>query len=139
MSTFTLYDAVKIEDLNQINYAGYLIIISSLYGLKKINKNISYSTKITFFLQILLVILMLITTNKSVTSLQKREGLPYSAQISGWTLLVISLFVTPFLHYLSANNHYKVRLLAIFLTFALTLLLTTSSYFHTEEPETQQG
>lgn len=27
----------------------------------------------------------------------------------------------------------------IFLTFALTLLLTTSSYFHTEEPETQQG
>ena len=128
MSTFTLYDAVKMEDLNQINYAGYLIVISSLYGLKKINKNISSNTRIIFLIQILLVVLMLVVTNKSVVSLQKREGLPYGAQISGWFLLIISLFITPFSHYLTPNNNYRVRLLIIYLTFAPTFIILTISF-----------
>lgn len=128
MSTFTLYDAVKIESLGQINYAGYLIVISSLYGLKKISKDISKVTHVIFMTQILLVTMMITVTNKSVISLQNREGLPYDAQVSGWVLLVTSLFVIPFFHYLKPNNDYKVRLLIIYLTFAPTFIILTISF-----------
>ncbi|CAL9736346.1 GPI ethanolamine phosphate transferase 1 [Monosporozyma servazzii] len=128
MSTFTLYDAVKVESLAQINYAGYLIIISALYGLKKINKDISRATRTNFIIQIALTILMLVVTNKSVVSLQNRQGLPYDAQVSGWALLVVSLTVAPFLHYLKPNNDYKVRLLIIYLTFAPTFIILTISF-----------
>lgn len=128
ISVFTLFDAVKIESLEQINGAGILIILSSLYGLVKINKTITFYTRTVFTFQLSLVLLMLAITNKSVTSLQNRTGLPRDAQVGGWVVLLISLFVSPLLHYVKPNNDYKVRLLIIYLTFAPTFIILTISF-----------
>lgn len=128
LSTFTLYDAVKIESLSQINCAGALVAITSLYGLKKISKNISRYSLTIFATQIALVIAMLFVTQKSVLSLQNRQGLPKDTQIAGWAIMGISLFAMPLLHYLKPNNDYKVRFLIIYLTFAPTFIILTISF-----------
>jgi phosphatidylinositol glycan class N len=137
MSTYTVFDAVKIEDLNQINVAGILIILLAGYGYYKIlieaatNKNfppiLSY-TKTLISLQLSLVGLMLVVTNKSVKSLQAREGLPKDAQFFGWLIFILSLFVLPALHYLRPHNDYRTRLLIIFLAFAPTFIILTISF-----------
>ena len=130
ISTFTLYDAVKIESLTTINVGGIFIILGSLHSIGKIVKDklISYYSLSLLITQVILVILMLLTTNKSVESLQNRAGLPRDTQIAGWSLMVLSLFVVPFFHYLKPSNHYKVRLLIIFLTFAPTFIILTISF-----------
>lgn len=137
MSTYTLFDAVKIEDLNQINAAGLLILIFAIgsyykilqysYSNEKFPKISSY-TKNLISVQISLIALMTLVTNKSVLSLQAREGLPKSSQFLGWLLFVVSLFVVPFLHYLRPHNDYRIRLLIIFLTFAPTFIILTISF-----------
>ncbi|CCK69221.1 mannose-ethanolamine phosphotransferase MCD4 KNAG_0C01080 [Huiozyma naganishii CBS 8797] len=128
ISTFNLFDAVKIESLTQINLAGLLIVLSSLYSLSKVKQQITRYTRSVFAIQIMAVVLMLVVTNKSVTSLQQRKGLPYDAQIGGWLLMGISFLLLPFLHYLKPNNNYKVRFLVIYLTFAPTFLILTISF-----------
>ncbi|CAB4254621.1 similar to Saccharomyces cerevisiae YKL165C MCD4 Protein involved in glycosylphosphatidylinositol (GPI) anchor synthesis [Maudiozyma barnettii] len=130
ISTFTLYDAVKVESLTQINLAGTFIILGSLHSIGKIvkAKQVSYYSLSILLTQVCLVPLMLFTTNKSVVSLQNRTGLPRGAQISGWAIMILSLFVMPFLHYLKPSNHYRVRLLIIFLTFAPTFIILTISF-----------
>lgn len=128
ISTFTLYDAVKIESLTQIYYAALLIILTSLYGLKKVYKSISFYTILVFVTQISLVGCMLFVTQKSAISLQNRQGLPRDAQISGWIIIGLSLFVMPLLHYLKPNNDYRVRLLIIYLTLAPVFIILTISF-----------
>ncbi|QLG71428.1 hypothetical protein HG535_0B04700 [Zygotorulaspora mrakii] len=128
MSTFTLYDAVKIESLNQISLAVLLMLITSLYGVVKINKTISNYTLSILLTQIALVLGMLLVTQKSVISLQNRQGLPRDCQVGAWAIMGISLFIMPMLHYLKPNNDYKLRLLVIYLTFAPTFVILTISF-----------
>lgn len=128
ISTFTLYDAVKIESLTQINSAGVVIVFSALYSLFKIRNILNGYTRRIFTLQIIVVVLMMLVTNKSVISLQDRQGLPKDAQFGAWFLFFISLFVLPLLHYLKPNNDYKVRLLVIYLTFAPIFIILTISF-----------
>lgn len=128
LSTFTLYDAVKIESLDQITVAGILIILTSIYALKNVFKSIGYYTFFLLLMQISMVIAMLLVTQKSVTSLQNRQGLPRDAQIGGWSICFISLFILPIFHYLNPNNDYKVRLLTIYLTFAPAFIILTISF-----------
>ncbi|CCD22256.1 mannose-ethanolamine phosphotransferase MCD4 NDAI_0A00980 [Naumovozyma dairenensis CBS 421] len=128
ISTFTLYDAVKIESLTQINIAGILIAMGSLIALFKIYKDITRCTLNIFCMQIMLIIGMLFFTNKSVISLQARMGLPRDAQIGGWVITLLSLIVMPFLHYTKSSNDYRVRLLSIYLTFAPIFLILTISF-----------
>ncbi|CCE61361.1 hypothetical protein TPHA_0A02800 [Tetrapisispora phaffii CBS 4417] len=128
ISTFTTFDAVKIEDLNQINTAAVLIIISGIYGLHKVKKLLSsYSTNL-FIFQIVLVALSCLISNKSATSLQLREGLPRDAQIGGWISLFVTLIVCPFMHYRHPVNDYRVRLLLIYLMFAPTFIILSISF-----------
>ncbi|ODQ56735.1 hypothetical protein WICANDRAFT_81570 [Wickerhamomyces anomalus NRRL Y-366-8] len=137
MSTYTLFDAVKVEDLYQINAAAVLISIFGFVCYFKILQNshseknfptISSYTKNLINVQISLIALMTLVTNKSVSSLQSREGLPKSSQFLGWLIFVLSLFVVPFLHYLKPHNDYRIRLLIIFLTFAPTFIILTISF-----------
>lgn len=137
MSTYTLFDAVKVEDLEQINFASILILGLAIVSYYKIlqysyqNQKfpvISKYTKNLINVQIALVLLMTLVTNKSVLSLQAREGLPKSCQFLGWAIFVISLFVIPALHYLKPHNDYRIRLLVIFLTFAPTFIILTISF-----------
>jgi len=137
MSTYTLFDAVKIEDLKQINAASVLILCVGVIGYFKILvqaksnsqfPKISDYTKALIAVQIALIGLMTLVTNKAVISLQAREGLPKSAQVLGWSIFIISLFIVPFLHYLYPHNDYRIRLLIIFLTFAPTFIILTISF-----------
>lgn len=128
LSSFTLLDAVKIENLQQIQVAGILIVLSSAYAVMRLSQDISKYTQHLLSIQIFLVSGMLHFTSKSVISLQKREGLPASAQVGGWAILVISLTIMPFLHYLKPNNNYQVRLLTIYLTFAPSFIILSISF-----------
>ncbi|KAL3236569.1 mannose-ethanolamine phosphotransferase MCD4 [Nakaseomyces bracarensis] len=126
LSTFTLFDAVKIENLTQIQVAGFLIICSAVVAMKNIS--MCRCTQDLLALQVILVAAMIHFTSKAVISLQKRDGLPRSAQIGGWTVLFLSLTVVPLLHYLRPNRNYKVRLLTIYLTFAPAFLILSISF-----------
>lgn len=130
ISIFTLYDAVKIESLNQINLGGLFIVLGSLHSIGKVvkGKQVSRYTLSILLAQVAMVVLMLFTTNKSVDSLQRRAGLPREAQVAGWAIMGISLCFLPFLHYLKPSNYYRVRLLIIFLTFAPVFVILTISF-----------
>ncbi|QEU61933.1 Mcd4 [Kluyveromyces lactis] len=128
ISVFTLLDAVKIENLTQINIASGLIVLTAFSGFLHLRKQLNSYTTTVFICQILLVILMVLATNKSVVSLQNRTGLPRDAQVAGWVILVVSLLLMPLIHYMKPNNNYKVRMLIIFLTFAPTFIILTISF-----------
>lgn len=137
MSTYTVFDAVKIEDLTQINTAGVLIILLAAYGYYRILVEASTNdkfpvitlyTKTLISLQVSLVGVVLLVTNKSVKSLQAREGLPKNAQFFGWLIIVLSLLVLPLFHYASPHNDYRIRILVIFLAFAPTFVILTISF-----------
>lgn len=128
LSTFTMFDAVKIENLTQIQVAGILIIFSAAAVMIKISSSISKYTRTVLSLQVILVAAMLHFTSKAVLSLQRRNGLPKIAQVGGWTVLILSLTLAPFLHYLKPNNNYQVRLLTIYLTFAPSFVILSISF-----------
>ncbi|CCH60381.1 hypothetical protein TBLA_0C05840 [Henningerozyma blattae CBS 6284] len=128
ISVFTLFDAVKIESLTQINLASVLIAGSGLYQLIQIKPIInSYTCNLMNF-QIFLIMAITYLTNKSVKSLQERNGLPVDSQILSWAIIFISLIVVPSLHYLKPNNNSKVRLIIIYLTFAPVFIILSISF-----------
>ncbi|KAH3683687.1 hypothetical protein WICPIJ_005371 [Wickerhamomyces pijperi] len=137
MSTYTLFDAVKRESLDQINISGALIGLSAVVAWYWILSDstkikgfpvISSYTKTLIALQISMIGLILVVLNKSITSIQNREGLPFDCQVISWVIFVVSLFVLPSLHFISPHNDYKIRLLIIYLTFAPVFILLTISF-----------
>lgn len=128
LSTFTLFNAVKVESLDQITCAGFFIVITALYALARLRKNMThYNTRI-FIGQISLVALMIFVTRKSVTSLQLRQGLPKDSQYGGWIITAVSLLLMPCFHFAYPSNDYRVRLLVVYLTFAPVFLILTISF-----------
>ncbi|SCV03486.1 LANO_0G04434g1_1 [Lachancea nothofagi CBS 11611] len=128
ISVFTLFDAVKVESLNQINIASALIILSGCWAIRYVRPNIKSHTFKILVGQVALIVAMVAITNRSVNSLQNREGLPRVAQLAGWFVFVLSMVVMPLGHYLKPNNDYRVRMLVIYLTFAPAFIILTISF-----------
>ncbi|KAL6929466.1 Glycosyl phosphatidyl inositol anchor synthesis [Hanseniaspora valbyensis] len=135
LSTFTTFDAVKIESLTQINIATVFTIAAALYSLtiKEIKTLLSKDryTKNLIILQILLIAAILYVTNLAATSLQQNLGLPRTVQIAGWALFLTSLFVMPIAHIRSHHstlNNASIRILLIFVTFAPTFVILSISF-----------
>ncbi|SSD61256.1 probable GPI ethanolamine phosphate transferase 1 [Saccharomycodes ludwigii] len=128
LSIFTLLDAVKIENLNQILVSGMLILVSASYGLYSVRNLVNDYTFCVIGMQISLVVVMLLITNEIVISLQLKEGLPFDKQIAAWGTFIISLIFFPFLHYIKPCNNYKVRMLIIYVTFAPAFIILTISF-----------
>lgn len=128
LSIFTLFDAVKIENLNQINLASILIILSCIFVINKVSAECTLWTRNIFRLQVLLVFGAVYFTNKSAVSLQMREGLPRDSQIGGWLVIFLSLTVMPFLHFMRPNDDYRVRLFTVYLTLAPAFIILTISF-----------
>lgn len=136
LSTFTTFDAVKIESLNKINIASFMTIIVSLLPLVFDNKikRILATDKYTrnlMLLQIALIGAILFTTNLAVQSLSNNLGLPRSVQVTNWCLFLISLLVMPIAHIKSRHesiNDADVRMLLIFITFAPTFVILSISF-----------
>lgn len=66
-------------------------------------------------------------TRSTALSLHAKAGLPRGNQVVGWLILILSL-VMPVAHQFQPNSHYLHRLLVIFLTFAPTFVILTTSY-----------
>ncbi|KAH3670280.1 hypothetical protein WICMUC_004933 [Wickerhamomyces mucosus] len=137
MSFYTIFEAVKIESLKQINISGGLILLLGIIGWIKILSNsiqtpnfpqISSYTKTIINFQISLIPLSLITINKSIISLQNRTGLPPNCQLISWGIFLVSLILLPTLHYLKPHNDYQIRLLIVYLTFAPIFIILTISF-----------
>ncbi|XBW34658.1 hypothetical protein QEN19_000225 [Hanseniaspora menglaensis] len=135
LSTFTTFDAVKIESLMQINIATLFTIAAALYALTteeiKTLLNKDRYTKNLVIMQIFLIGAILYVTNMSASSLQQNLGLPKHAQVGGWCLFLVSLFVMPIAHIRSHQttlNNANVRMLIIFITFAPTFVILSISF-----------
>lgn len=128
ISMFTLFDPVKIESLTQINLGGLLITLSGAYGFYVLLKYTNNYTRILLSIQIATIIATTIVTNKAVSSLQNRTGLPKDCRIASWALLVVTLVFIPLLHFLKPTNHFNVRILIIYLTLAPFYIILTISF-----------
>lgn len=136
LSTFTTFDAVKIESLSKINVATIMTIIVSLLPMvvdnkiKRILSNDLYTRNLMLF-QVSLIGAILYTTDLAVTSLSNNLGLPRTVQVANWCLFVLSLFVMPLAHIKTKHkslNDADVRMLLIFITFAPTFVILSISF-----------
>ncbi|ODV86098.1 hypothetical protein CANARDRAFT_212375 [[Candida] arabinofermentans NRRL YB-2248] len=130
MSFFPSQNPIKTENLTMILIGGLSIILIGIISLIYLNKKIQLSlyTKSLILIQILLVIISIYSTQKSIISLQLRNGLPKDAQLLGWLNLIISLIIIPILHHFKSNSDYQLRFLIIFLTFSPTFIILTISF-----------
>lgn len=130
MSSYTLFDAVKIESLAMINVSGGLIALFSLACYFWLLRRVVLDryTKSLLLVQINLVLVNLVVLNNSITSLQQRKGLPASCQYLSWGIFAVSVLVLPLLHALRPNNDYRIRMFEIFLTFAPIFQILTISF-----------
>ena len=128
MTIFTNLSPVKTESLMQINGGAVAGGIIGLAGYQYLKPIISAHNKKLFWCQFVLIVLMLISTNKSVVSLQRREGLPVLWQTMNWIVLVASMIGIPLMFSTNPTKDYKVRLLIVFLTFIPTFIVLTISF-----------
>ncbi|ODQ77285.1 hypothetical protein BABINDRAFT_41822 [Babjeviella inositovora NRRL Y-12698] len=140
LSTFTLFDAVKVENLALINIGGAGCLLVGVYGFYYIathpvhhhkgHYTLNGVTSALVVVQILLVVVSLATTQLAVVSLQARAGLPKLAQYGGFAVLLASLVVLPVAQAVvqPRNKDYRLRLLTIFLLFAPTFIILTISF-----------
>ncbi|KAI1003973.1 GPI ethanolamine phosphate transferase 1 [Podosphaera aphanis] len=141
MSSFTLFPAMKVENVDLIMIGGlamvgigiaYLTFEDRLISKPHISESSTKScgkvlSRSLIGAQIGFIILAMVTTYSSALSLQTKSGLPKGNQILGWLILILSL-IMPFLHQLQPNNHYLHRLMVIFLTFSPIFVILTISY-----------
>nr|XP_036575773.1 gpi-anchor biosynthetic protein [Colletotrichum truncatum]KAF6782397.1 gpi-anchor biosynthetic protein [Colletotrichum truncatum] len=139
MSSFTLFPAMKVEDVSLIMAGGItmaMIGIAYLFWEDKLlaTSSSNHASRQTLpiaramtGIQVGLVLLSIIVTRSSVLSLQAKQGLPRGNQTVGWMILVVSLLM-PLASRVQPNNHYLHRLMTIFLTCAPTFVILTISY-----------
>ncbi|QPG96722.1 Glycosyl phosphatidyl inositol anchor synthesis [Epichloe festucae Fl1] len=137
MSLFTLLPVTRVENLTLIVIGGLSIVaIGTLYLILGNNtvadspgacREQNNTSRFLIGAQTLLVLLAIIVTRSSALSLQSKAGLPRGNQVAGWAILIISLMM-PLAHQLRPSSHYFHRLMVIFLTFAPTFVILTTSY-----------
>ncbi|KAJ4291868.1 Glycosyl phosphatidyl inositol anchor synthesis [Kalmusia sp. IMI 367209] len=155
MSTFTLFEANKEENLNNILYGGGLmlvvgllfLIVKALVDAKSIDSQLAnpvpdFVSGVILGAQTGLVALAMFVTRSSVITLQAREGLGSGNIYVGWFTLCEAHFLDrvsiandsvtslalPSAYSRKANRHYLQRLVVIFLQFAPTFIILTISY-----------
>ncbi|KAJ9154864.1 GPI ethanolamine phosphate transferase 1 [Pleurostoma richardsiae] len=139
MSTFTLLEANKTENISLIMVGGALMVaigvlylifepqILSNFSSMKLPLSQKHIARGIFGAQVGFVLLAMLVTRSSVQSLQAKQGLPRGNQAVGWLVLVVPLLM-PLAYRLQPDNHYLHRLMVIFLTFAPTFVILTISY-----------
>lgn len=130
MSVFTNLNPIKTDNLLLINVATALSLMTSIGGYKYlIGKSlISGYNKLLIGLQHLCVVIMNVSVNQTVRSLQAKEGLSLSNQIINWVVFVVSLIVIPIMYMKTTIKDYELRMFIIYLTFIPTFIVLTISY-----------
>lgn len=127
LSYFPSQNPVKTENLHLIIGSGILMMLAGLINYLQCPAMSKYTRNVIFG-QILLIASSIYSVSVATISLQRKEGLPQSAQILNWFNLVFSLIVPYYLHSLHPNRNYKVRYLVIYLAFAPSFLILTISF-----------
>ncbi|KAK7748994.1 Glycosyl phosphatidyl inositol anchor synthesis [Cytospora paraplurivora] len=141
MSSFTLFPAMKEENITYIMLGGTLMVaIGVLYlafqdrilagfspTVSKPKPTRTVTSRSLIGIQIGLVALAMFVTRSSALSLQAKQGLPRGNQIVGWLVFVVSLLM-PLAYRFQPNSNYLHRLVVVFLTCAPTFVILTISY-----------
>ncbi|KAI1314430.1 Glycosyl phosphatidyl inositol anchor synthesis [Mortierella claussenii] len=78
-------------------------------------------------LQTLLIVLSTIIVNDTIKSLAAHEGLPFVNQTLSWIILFVTGSI-PFVYGARSNQHYLLRMVIIYLSFAPIFILLSISY-----------
>ncbi|KAK0388698.1 hypothetical protein NLU13_4941 [Sarocladium strictum] len=142
MSSFTLLNAMKVENVNLIMIAGFsMAALGILYLLFEdfvlsdfsIVRSESRQPKrlgperLLVGTQIGLIILATLVTRSSAFALQDRTGLPLGNQVVGWAVMISSMLM-PLAYRLYPNNNYTHQRMVLFLTCAPAFIILTVSY-----------
>lgn len=129
LGIFTVLPANKVESLNQIMFAGVIMIFTSAAAIVYLSTRLYLPTvsRVIAGVQVGIIALATAVTRSSVLSLQAREGLPLGSQIVGWIAFIASITV-PFAHFAAPISDFRFRMLIIYMAFAPTFIILTISY-----------
>lgn len=130
MTIFTNLSPIKTDNLLIINIATILSLVTSICGYRYLSRKslINQYVKRLIWCQHFCAIVMNVSVNQTVVSLQKRDGLPVLNQTVNWVVFIASLVGIPIMYMKTTIKDYELRLLIIYLTFIPTFILLTISY-----------
>ncbi|KAF8977678.1 Glycosyl phosphatidyl inositol anchor synthesis [Entomortierella lignicola] len=136
-SIFTLLPVEMGENQTLIFSGGLILTISGIFavlvvpkvtaGVEPQQQSYARTAKTVMIFQTILIALSAIIVNSTVKSLAAHEGLPRLNQTLSWIILFITGSI-PFLYGARSSQHYLLRLAIIFLSFAPTFVLLSTSY-----------
>ncbi|KAF9582958.1 Glycosyl phosphatidyl inositol anchor synthesis [Lunasporangiospora selenospora] len=135
-SVFTLLPVEKGEDQYLILAGGLLLTLSGVFAFAVVpgiiadndpDSETARTAQNVMAFQTALIALTTLIVNETVESLAAHEGLPFVNQTLSWIILVITGSI-PFVYGARTNQHYLLRLVIIYLSFAPIFILLSISY-----------
>ncbi|KAF9158836.1 Glycosyl phosphatidyl inositol anchor synthesis [Mortierella sp. AD011] len=136
-SIFTLLPVEMAENQTLILSGGLILTVCGIFavivvpgvtaGVDAQQRNEAKTAKAVMVFQTILIALSTIIVNSTVKSLAAHEGLPLVNQAVSWVILFTTGSI-PFVYGARSNQHYLLRLVIIFLSFAPIFILLSTSY-----------
>ncbi|KAF8937481.1 Glycosyl phosphatidyl inositol anchor synthesis [Dissophora ornata] len=136
-SIFTLLPVEKGEDKMLILVGGLILTLSGIVAVMVVpgvaasidpqQQAIARTAKSVMMLQTGLIALSTVIVNDTVKSLAAHEGLPFLNQMLSWIILFVTGSI-PFVYGARSSQHYLLRMVIIYLSFAPIFILLSISY-----------
>ncbi|KAK3814029.1 MAG: Phosphatidylinositolglycan class N-domain-containing protein [Benniella sp.] len=136
-SVFTLLPVEMEQDQTLIFAGGLVLTLSGVVAVLVVpnaaagtdaeQQSDSKTGKAIMTFQTVLVLLSTVIVNSTVKSLAAHEGLPLLNQVLSWAIIFVSGSI-PFVYGARSNQHYLLRMMVIYLSFAPTFVLLATSY-----------
>ncbi|KAF9956093.1 Glycosyl phosphatidyl inositol anchor synthesis [Mortierella alpina] len=136
-SIFTLLPVEMGEDQTLILAGGLLLMVSGVVavlvvpgmtsGVDGQREDSTNTARSVMMFQTGLIALSTLIVNNTVKSLSAQEGLPFINQIVSWIILFITASI-PFVYGARSSQHYLLRMVIIYLSFAPIFILLSISY-----------
>ncbi|KAG0324194.1 Glycosyl phosphatidyl inositol anchor synthesis [Dissophora globulifera] len=136
-SIFTLLPVEKGEDKLLILSGGLLLMLSGVVAVLVVpgivaaadpqQQDAAKTAKSVMMFQVALIALSTIIVNDTVRSLAAHEGLPFLNQTLSWAILFVTGSI-PFVYGARSSQHYLLRMVVIYLSFAPIFILLSISY-----------
>ncbi|KAF9336058.1 Glycosyl phosphatidyl inositol anchor synthesis [Podila minutissima] len=138
-SIFTLLP-VEIDESQSLIFAGGLLLtLSGVFAIWTVTSitlpvgsaeaqvQAATTARYVMIFQTILIALSTVIVNSTVRSLAAHEGLPLVNQVVSWIILGITASI-PFVYGARSSQHYLLRLVIIYLSFAPTFVLLSTAY-----------
>ncbi|KAG0325824.1 Glycosyl phosphatidyl inositol anchor synthesis [Podila humilis] len=144
-SIFTLLPVEMVESLSLIFSGGLLLTLTGVFAVwivPRITLPVSSAdgsqvqsaattaattARYVMIFQTVCIALSTVIVNSTVRSLQAHEGLPFVNQVASWIILCVTGSI-PFVYGARESQHYLHRLVIIYLSFAPTFVILSTSY-----------